>query len=117
MAEQLKSAAEAAKWLFEEALLQVPIAEMSFIEGEYAYYVDSWQSRELIKGDKDSLFKRVFDNFERTAQSPGFQFFAVDVKPNYKVAQVITFSDGDTASVCLFRTADSLYLCGNYFFQ
>ena len=117
MGTQVKSATEAARMLFEEALPQVPIAELSFIEGEYEYYVGSWKSRELIKGDKESLFKRVLTNFERTAQTPGFQFFVVDVKPAYKVAQVVVFSDGDGASVCLFRTADSLYLCGNYYFQ
>ena len=117
MGTQVKTAAEATRMLFEEAILQVPIAELSFIEKEYDYYVDSWNSSELIQGVKNDLFPRVLANFERTAKMPGFHFFVVDVKPAYKVAQVVAFSDGDGASVCLFRTTDSLYLCGNYFFQ
>jgi len=117
MATQIKSANKAAKKLFEELLPQIPFADLSFIEKEYQYYADSWKSPELIRGDKKTLFSRVLTNFEKTAQTPGFQFFAIDIKPRYKVAQVMAFSDGDGASVCLFRTADSLYLCGNYYFK
>jgi len=117
MATQVKSAAEAARMLFYEILPQLPIAELSFIEKEYEYYIDSWESSELIPGVVNDLYPRVLANLERTAKSPGFHFFAVDMKPRYKVAQVVTFTDGDGASVCLFRATDSLYICGNLHFE
>lgn len=117
MATQTQSALEAANLLFEEMLPNLPIADLSFIEEEFKHYADSWQSPELIKGNKKELYERVLANLERSVREPGFQFFVVDLKPAYKVAQAITFSNGDGASVCLFRTSNSLYICGNYFFK
>ena len=117
MAQQIKSASEATKWLFEVGLNQLPITEFSRIEEEVKYYVESWKSPGLIKGDQKSLYGRVLKNLEYSTFTSGFKFFAVEVIPAHRVAQVMSFSDGNAASVCLFRAEQDLYICGNKYFS
>jgi hypothetical protein len=70
----------------------------------------------LIQGTEESLHQLVERNLEKSTREYGFHFFTIDVMPQLGCGQVMAWSDGNAASVCLWRSAEGLHLCGNYFF-
>ena len=111
------SARKATNALFNKALRFVPIWDENRIQDEFEGFVRSWGSRDLIKGTRYDLRKRVLSNLQKTTRESGFNEFGILVSEEMGLAQVITQSTGGGASVCLWRTADSIYLCGNSYFE
>ena len=113
---QTTSAVEATHVLFDQALPEIPIWGQERIEYEFEGFQRAWGSKRLIPGTKESLRKLVQSNLEKTTQEFGFHFFTVDVMPQLGCGQVMAWSDGNGASVCLWRSESGLHLCGNFFF-
>ncbi len=114
---QTTSAIEATNALFEQALPTIPVWDQERIEIEFDGFKLAWGSKRLIPGTKESLRKLVQSNLEKTTLEFGFHFFTVDVMPQLGCGQVMAWSDGNGASVCLWRSDAGFYLCGNYFFS
>ncbi len=113
---QTPSALEATNALFEQALPSIPVWDQQRIEMEFEGFKQAWGSKRLIGGTKENLRKLVQSNLEKTTREFGFHFFTVDIMPQLGCGQVMAWSDGNAASVCLWRSDGGLYLCGNYFF-
>jgi len=114
---EAKSAEQAAEILFNRALPLLQISNRAFIENEYEGFKRVWKARGLYTGTRDELYDRVLSNFRKTCRHPGFHFFDIDLYMQNKRAEAMIFTDGEGASVCLWRTEDTLYLCGNYYFE
>jgi hypothetical protein len=114
---QTISAEEATNELFDQALLSVPVWEENRIQKEFEGFAKSWGSQRLIKGEQHELRTHVLFNLKKTTDEPGFHYFTVHVRDAMGLAQVIAWSDGAGTSVCLWQTAESLYLCGNSYFE
>ena len=123
-----KSAKKAVDVLFNEALKSLKFSdeesiqelfESSKIPGYGFKY--SWGSKGIIKGKKDELYNRVLLNLERTSKIAEFNDFIVGLFQADFCAEIISSVSSDydpgCVSVCLFRTADSLYLFGNLHFE
>jgi len=110
-------AGDATDTLFSQALPSVPKWPKERIENEYQGFVRSWGSKTLIEGSAEDLRKRVLTNLKKSAITSGFQYFTIHLRENMGLAQVITWSDGGGVSVCLWRSEDGLYLCGNSHFE
>ncbi len=115
-----KSAEEATEALFDKALSFVKIQDDKTIKQDYdgpLGFKAPWGSRELIKGSEKELRERVFSNLMNTSKSRGFYDFTVSLYGGGKCAQVISCAEGSNAgscaSVCLWKSENSLYLCGN----
>jgi len=78
-----------------------------------------WGSQFLLKGNKEELRERVLLNLKKSSESRGFHSFIVGLYSGGDVAEVISsFDYGDGgASVVIWKSADSLYLCGNVHFK
>ena len=113
---QTTSDQEATNALFDQALHSIPVWDQQRIELEFERFKQAWGSKRLIPGTKGSLRKLVQSNLEKTTREFGFHFFTVDVMPQLGCGQVMAWSDGNGASVCLWRSESGLHLCGNFFF-
>jgi hypothetical protein len=114
---QTTSAMEATNALFDQALPDIPMWNQARIENEFEGFKRAWGSKRLIPGTKESLRKLVQSNLETTTLEFGFHFFTVDVMDHLGCGQVVAWSDGNGASVCLWRSESGLHLCGNFFFK
>jgi hypothetical protein len=114
---QVTSASEATRILFDELAAHLPVLSQTSIDDVFREFAPAWRSPGLIRGSDVALRARVLANLEKTMHIQGFHFFAVGSVPQMKLAQVMTFSDSDGASVCLLRGEDSYYLFGNCFFE
>jgi len=113
---QTPSAVDATRALFGLALPSIPVWDRQRIEREFEGFRQAWGSRSLIQGTEESLRQLVESNLEKSTREYGFHFFTIDVMDQLGCGQVMAWSDGNAASVCLWRSDDGLYLCGNYFF-
>jgi hypothetical protein len=111
------SAEAATAALFDEALPRVPVWDERSIRLAHRGFVEAWSSRELITGPKADLRRRVRLNLEWTAREPGFHHFEVFVSDQTGAGEVVSWADDRAASVCLWRSRSSLYLCGNLHFR
>jgi hypothetical protein len=114
---QTSSPKEAIDGLFEKALPLIPESTIEAIQAHYEGFIGPWESKKLINGTKAELYEKVLYNLEWTAREPGFYYFTVHVRPQTALAQIIAWADIKGASVCIWRTKDSYYLCGNKFFD
>jgi hypothetical protein len=114
---QTSSPKEAADALFKKALPLIPKSTIEAIQAHYEGFIGAWGARKLINGTKTALYDKVLYNLEWSSREPGFHYFTVHVRPQMELAQIITWADIKGASVCIWRTKDSYYLCGNKFFQ
>jgi ankyrin repeat protein len=114
---QVTSAEEATEILFDRALSLLQISSLESIKADYEGFERAWGARELIEETREELYGLVFSNLSRTCRLPGFHFFLVGLYSQNRRAEVMTFSDGEGASVCLWRTKRTLHLCGNYYFK
>jgi len=110
-------AGDATEILFNQALPSVPIWRKERIDNEHQGFVRSWGSKGLIKGSLEGLRTRVLTNLKRSVNMPGFRYFTINLSERMGLAQVVTWSDGGGISVCLWRSEESLYLCGNSQFE
>lgn len=106
-------AGDATEILFNQALPSVPIWRKERIDNEYQGFVRAWGSMGLIEGSSEDLKERVLTNLKRSVAMPSFRYFTIQLCENMGLAQVVTWSDGGGISVCLWRSKESLYLCGN----
>ena len=117
-----KSATEATNLLFDQALLSVVIKDEKKIQEQYDSpigFKQPWGSQFLLKGNQEELRERVLLNLKKSSELPGFHSFYVQLYGNGDAAQVLSsFDYGDGgASVVLWKSTDSLYLCGNIHFK
>jgi HEAT repeat protein len=114
---QTKSAEEATAILFNQALSMLEITKDNFILNDYKGFVETWGSRKLYIETKDKMYNRVLYNLKKTTSEPGFHFFHIDLYDRNRRAEIVCFTDGQGASVCLWKEINGLCLCGNYYFQ
>ncbi len=110
-------AGDATEILFNEALPSIPTWHKERIENEYQGFVRSWGSKGLIRESLESLKTRVLKNLKRSVNMPGFRYFTVNLNEHMGLAQVVTWSDGGGISVCLWKSEEGFYLCGNSQFE
>ncbi|MBN2370953.1 MAG: 50S ribosomal protein L10 [Vicinamibacteria bacterium] len=112
------SPGEAVEELFEKAVPQSPEVAVDRVKREFEGLKGAWGSRELLCESESDLKSRVLSNLERTARETGFKRFDVNIAGAMGCAQIVSSSDGDTAtSVCVWTTSGGLYICGNANFK
>jgi hypothetical protein len=114
---QSSSADAATDALFGQALSLLQISGMDAIQKDYQRFERDWESHGLCQDSRDELYNRVLSNLRKTSSQPGFHYFLVRLDPQNHRAEVFTFTDGEGTSVLMWRTRDSLYLCGNRYFE
>ena len=119
---QTKSSQKATNELFQKALPFLATWDFDSVLRQYHGFIGPWGANRLIKGETDRLCNIVLSNLKRTEKESGFLHFIVQVSGSmgvsHGIAQIITWSDSPSgASVCLWRSVDGLYLCGNHYFR
>jgi hypothetical protein len=108
---------EAASALLKEAIKWVPLISDEELQVEFTDMRRAWGSQRLFTGDAKMLENLVKTNLNELSNKSGFEEFQVILITDQKCAQVNTFFANSFMGVRLWRTQDSINVCGNSIFH
>lgn len=113
--EGIVSPPEAVDILFERALPAIPDVTVEEARGTYEFVRPVWGSQDLYSGTPAEMKQLILANLERMRAEDGFRSLRVEVNPdeNHLRAMVVVFFADSFQPVGVYRSGDTVLVCGN----
>lgn len=112
-----KSAEDAVAVLFDKALASTPNLSIDAVKFHYDILKGPWYSQKLFRGSREQIRSLVLKNLRRIQSEAGFQGFQISVELRRCAAQVFATVRPYAIPVCVWRSGDVYFVCGNSDFQ
>lgn len=107
---------DAARILFEQALLTVPALEEGRIREKFPDLQCCWRSTKLFSGTAEEMHKLVVDNLERIDKDPQPKKYGVKTYRN-ECAQIEVMFRDFFIGIRMWHSTDCIFACGNSDFR